>query len=161
MENYDDELRAIYRSTSMIGYSTSVSVIIYGIIAYYMVAGSANRQPVFAQVEMIRAIFCFVGFSLIVAIGLMNRMNSRDIKKKGLTPAEMLRHFQTRSIVIFGICEFIGILGLILTMMTKNINDYYGLGFLSLFSFGFFFPKLYVWDEQMKGAGISSEGIDS
>ncbi|MGE0269330.1 MAG: hypothetical protein AB7S78_12845 [Candidatus Omnitrophota bacterium] len=160
MENYEDELNDVYRSTSVIGYSTSFSVIIYGGIAYYLLSRSADGQPVFDHAEVIRQVFWVVGISILISIGLMRRIVSRNSRKREFTLQEMLKHLQTSSMITFGMCESIGILGLVLTLMTKNINDYYGFGFLSLISFGFYFPKLHHWDQQLKQAVYSFDGID-
>lgn len=159
MENYEDDLNEVYRSTSIIGYSTSFSVIIYGLITYYLLSRSTG-QPVFDNAEMIRQIFWVVGFSISITIGLMRRVVFRNSRKKELTAQETLKHLQTSSMVTFGMCESIGILGLVLALMTKNMNDYYGLAFLSLISFGIFFPKIHIWDQQMKQAVYSFDGID-
>lgn len=149
MNEEKNDLNEVYRSTSIIGYSTSFSVIIYGLIAYYLLSRSSGGQSAVENSEMIRQIFWFVGISILFSVSLMRRLISKNAKKKEISSREMLKQLQTTSMVTFGMCESIGILGLVLSIMTKNINDYYGLGFLSLVSFGLFFPKIDLWEEQM------------
>lgn len=147
-----NELSEVYRSTSIIGYSTSFSVIIYGLIAYYLLSRPSGGQSAVENSPMIRQIFWIVGISILFSVSLLHRLMLKNAKKKDFNSREMLKQLQTTSMVTFGMCESIGILGLILSIMTKNINDYYGLGFLSLASFGLFSPKIHLWEEQMNCA---------
>lgn len=150
MDAHQNDLNEVFRSTSMIGRSTSVCVIIYGLITYYLLSRPSEGQPVFDNVQVVRQIFLMVGVSIVLCIGLLRRLMMENARKKKPSGQELLKQLQTTSLVIFGICESIAILGLVLALLTRNMNDYYILGFLSLVSFGFFFPRIHDWEEQLK-----------
>ena len=152
--NYLQELEKAYRSTTNIGYMTSTCVIVYGLVTYGILKSQKFlHDPV--QAPYLKWLFLMLSVGTLASIPILK--NTFLEKASFQTVEEFIKKLQSYSIVIFALCESIAVYGLALALMTKNMNDYYWLGGLSLIAFIYMFPKYEKWEEWLKsrtfGAG--------
>jgi len=144
---YLEDTRKAYERTSFVGYATTFSVLFYGLVSYFILKFTSRDQPFFSEFEYLHEIFWALAFVIVVGIVVISRMSLRRISKVELSPDRVVKCLQARSMVIFAMCEGIGVLGLILSLLTRTMLDYYGFAFVSLLSFRLFFPKLHQWED--------------
>lgn len=152
MEDYRPQLKEAFRATSIIGYATSLSVIIYGLIANFLLSRYSGVGPGSAQRELFVVIFCGLGAGLLVGIGPLRPAIRKICRPQEYGVASVIRELQSSTMVTYGICETISILGLVLAILSKDIQNYYWMAFMSLVAFGAYFPKYENWERHIRNS---------
>lgn len=152
MQAMDVELNASFARTSRIGYVTSCSVIFYGLIAYYILRYTSMRTPWFEDFSLVKYIFWGLAVSISICIVVIHQLAGAKLRSLTLDTAQVIKYLQTMALVTFGLCESIGLLGILLVLITRNMTDYFGLAFLSLMAFSLSFPKFHRWKRYVQQA---------
>lgn len=149
MHEYRDQLKEAFNSTNIIGYCTSVSVLVYGGITYFLLSRShesneaSDIDGMFVKAVGGLAAILFLGMAVVRKFVL--KMNAPKI----ITVETVIKQLQSTALVVFGGCEMISILGLVLALLTLDMQNYYWMAFLSLIAFGTYFPRYDRWDAHM------------
>ena len=150
MEDYQAQLRDSFRATSIVGYSTSLSVIVYGVIANFLLSRHSGAPE--SDGDHLVVIFGGLGGVLFVALAFLDPVIRQINRPAEISGPAVIRQLQASAMVTFGVCETISILGLVLAVMTRDIRNYYWLAFLSLVAFAVYFPKYARWDRFLRDA---------
>lgn len=163
MQNYEPDLKAAFNATSLIGYGTSVSVIVYGLIAHFLLSRYPPAEPAPANATLLLRWIGGAGVLLFLGMAGLRPLVLRINRPRRITSSALIRQLQTTAMIIFGGCETISIFGLVAAIVTREMQNYYWLAFLSLTAFWTYFPKYGVWDKHMQdglfhGGGDIEEG---
>lgn len=152
MEDYQPQLKEAFRATSIIGYFTSLSVIVYGLIAYFLLSRYSMDEQTPDRVALMTKLIGGLGGLMFIGMAFLRPTLLKINRPQEQTTAGFIRQLQAAAMVVYGLCETISILGLILSMITRNMQNYYWMAFLSLLAFGIYFPKYSNWDRHLRGS---------
>lgn len=152
MHEYQQQLRAAFQTTSIIGYCTSLSVIVYGLITYFLLSRTSIPEGGAGGAEFWVTVIGVMGAAVFLGMAGIRRLAMRVNRPTEMSAEAAIRQLQSTAVVVFGCCESISILGLVAALATKEIQNYYWMAFMSLLAFGTYFPKYERWEQHMQAA---------
>ena len=152
MQDYGPELKAAFSTTSIIGYCTSLSVIVYGLIAHFLLSRYPLGDAPAPNASLLLRWIGGAGVALFLGLAGLRPLVLRLNKPGQTTSAALIRQLQTTAMVVYGGCESISIFGLVAAIVTREMHNYYWLAFLSLAAFSAYFPKYDVWERHVQDA---------
>ena len=149
MERYQQKLREAYQTTSVIGYCTSVSVIVYGLITFFLLSRSVVTEEADGAEHRWVLIIGAIGAAIFLGMAGIRALVMRFNRPPEVTVEGAIKQLQSTAMVVFGFCESISILGLVAALVTRQMQNYYWMAFLSLIAFGTYFPRYDRWDRHV------------
>ncbi len=146
MFEWQDDLDRVFKHTSLIGYGTSMSVIFYGLIGFFVLKYSSRPEPFISPDSFVKSICVGIALGFAGLAWFIRAKIRQDLEVGMMSVDAALRRLQTSTLVTYGLCEGIGLVGLIVAYLTQSIQDYYPYAFAALLAFSLFFPRYNDWE---------------
>lgn len=157
-ENSEDRLHKTYFVTIVIGVAMIVSLFVYaGVVEYFKRTGeSFGKYSGYRHIAALR--YLFIVWSS--AVFFLARIISRRILEGKLTTERagyrqadrslLIQRLSQSSLVVYALCESIGVCGLVLFLASGRSIDFYLFFSVSLVAFIAYFPRYRRWDEWIR-----------
>ena len=142
-----------FRATRIIAAAMIVSLVVYAaLIELIKIQFAPFRGFARFPEELLRVLRLALLATALVEVGLI-RILRRALTAARPGAAAPGPRLQTASVVTFGLCESVGIFGVVLFVTFGSSADFYLFLVLSLGLFAFYFPRRDQWEEWARQAG--------
>lgn len=155
-------LQQQFKITNYIGLAMIGSIFIYAFLVlaidkgYFSFLENGNQKVDVGIITKIKYLFILISISIFLIIKFMKNTIIRFLQKKyakSLYPTVLPLFSFT--LLVFALCEVIGIYGLVLFILSRNPTDFFIFMAISLFYFYLFYPKYADWER------LSNQGLQT
>lgn len=157
-ENSEDRLHKTYFITIVIGVAMIGSLFVYaGVVEYFKRSGesfgrySGSRDVTILRYALISAALAeFFLIRIVSKLILAGKLTTDRADYRPVDQPWLIQRLSTAAIVVYALCESIGIFGLVLFLIGGSSLDFYIFFFMALASFIIYFPRYRAWEDWIK-----------
>ncbi len=146
-------LQQQFKITNYIGLAMIGSIFIYAFLVlaidkgYFSFLENGNQKVDVAILTKIKYLFILISVAIFLMIKFMKNIIIRFLQRKYAKSlySTVLPLFSF-TLLVFALCEVIGIYGLVLFILSRNPTDFFIFMAISLFYFYLFYPKYADWE---------------
>jgi len=155
-------LQQQFKITNYIGLAMIGAIFIYAFLVlaidkgYFSLLDNGGQAINAALLTKIKYLFILMSVAIFLIIKFMKNTIIRFLQKqyaKSLYPTVLPLFVFT--LLVFALCEVIGIYGLVLFFLSRNPTDFFIFMAISLFYFYIFYPKYADWER------LSNQGVQT
>ncbi len=141
-----EPLKFAFRKSQIISFSLIGGIFIYYFIALWVNHSAYSPKVSREFVELLRTLFLAMAIMIIFLIKFLKSIILASGNKSNMTTKKRIEKLMITNIVELALAEGVTIFGLVLFLLTKNLNDFYPFFVFSIILIIVHLPKYSHWE---------------